>query len=226
MRADPLLPLPAFSCSSYPTDTAVCFLLFFFFFLLVNTLLARPREDHTPYRFRIHVPGTDLVVDQFPADFLSLLRAHGVADPFETTVTLAAEPQAVFRVQAVSRQAHSVRGHASAILAAQFAPHDPALLATGAGDCTARLWDGRTGTPRATLKGHTGNVLGVAWAPDGARLAVSLPCRGRALCDGGADEEASWQTCSMDKTVRIWDPATGKMVGQELRGHAKDVRAL
>ncbi len=30
----------------------------------------------------------------------------------------------------------------------------------------------------------------------------------------------------MDKTVRIWDPETGKPFGQELKGHAKWVQAL
>lgn len=30
----------------------------------------------------------------------------------------------------------------------------------------------------------------------------------------------------MDKTVRIWDPETGKSFGQELKGHAKWVLGL
>jgi ribosome assembly protein 4 len=142
----------------------------------VNTLLERDREDFTPYRFRIHIPGKDVIIDQFPShDFLGLLQRHGVEDPFETTITLAAEPQAVFRVQAVSRLAHSIRGHASAILAAQFSPSGSELFATGGGDCTARIWDTLTGTPKHTLKGHTGNVIGVSWSPDGSRLAVSYP---------------------------------------------------
>lgn len=77
-------------------------------------------------------------------------------------------------------------------------------LATGSGDNTARIWDTDSGTPKHTLKGHTGWVLGVNWSPDGKHLA----------------------TCSMDKTVRIWDPETGKPFGQELKGHAKWVLAV
>ena len=95
--------------------------------------------------------------------------------------------------------AHRIPGHGQPILACQFSPVSSGRLATGSGDNTARIWDTETGTPKYTLKGHTGWVLGVSWSPDGERLA----------------------TCSMDKSVRIWDPETGKPFGQELKGHAK-----
>lgn len=171
--------------------------------LLLNTLLGRDRDDFLPYRFRIHVPGTEIIIDQYPADLLALLRAHGVTNPFETTVTLSAEPQAVFKVQSVTRLAARIPGHGQAILCAQFSPATASLLATGSGDHTARLWDTDTGTPKHTLKGHTGWVLGVAWSPDGARLA----------------------SCSMDGTVRVWDPATGTET-QTCKGHTKPTLQL
>ncbi|KAK0734594.1 WD40-repeat-containing domain protein [Lasiosphaeria miniovina] len=172
--------------------------------VLLNTLLERDREDFTPYRFRIHIPGKDIIVDQYPADLLGLLQKHGVENPFETTITLSAEPQSVFKVQAVSRLAHRIPGHGQPILACQFSPNSSSRLATGSGDNTARIWDTDTGTPKHTLKGHTGWVLGVSWSPDGERLA----------------------TCSMDKTVRIWDPETGKPSGSDFKGHAKWVLAM
>lgn len=177
--------------------------------LLLNTLLGRDREDFLPYRFRIHInPGgggdaaaDTVVVDQYPSDLMALLRSHGVSNPFETTVTLAAEPQAVFKVQSVTRAAARIPGHSAAILCAQFSPAPGGALATGSGDATARVWDTATGTPRHTLRGHTGWVLAVSWAPDGSRLA----------------------TCGMDGSVRVWDPATGADAGGAgpLRGHAK-----
>ncbi|KUI66799.1 Ribosome assembly protein 4 [Cytospora mali] len=172
--------------------------------LLLNTLMGLDREDFLPYRFRIHIPNTTIIIDQYPTNLLELLRSHGVDNPFETTITLSAEPQAVFKVQSVTRLAAKIPGHGQAILSAQFSPATSSMLATGSGDNTARIWDCETGTPKHTLKGHTGWVLGVSWSPDGERLA----------------------TCSMDGTVRIWDPVTGKSVGEAFKGHAKPTLQL
>ncbi|KAK9773933.1 hypothetical protein SCAR479_09574 [Seiridium cardinale] len=174
--------------------------------LLLNTLLGRDREDFTPYRFRIHVPSSDIVIDTYPTpqEFLRVLRSHGITNPFETTLTLSAEPQAVFKVQAVTRVSHQIPGHGEAILTAQFSPKSSSRLATGSGDNTARIWDCDTGTPKYTLSGHTGWVLAVSWSPDGSKLA----------------------TGSMDKTVRIWDPESGKAVGKPFSGHAKWVTSF
>jgi ribosome assembly protein 4 len=77
-------------------------------------------------------------------------------------------------------------------------------MATGSGDCTARIWDCDTGTPLHTLKGHTSWVLAVSWAPDNTMVA----------------------TGSMDNNVRLWDPATGKPIGAPMKGHTKWVNSL
>ncbi len=55
-------------------------------------------------------------------------------------------------------------------------------------DGTARIWDAATGETLHTLTTHAEAVWGVAFSPDGTRLA----------------------TASDDGTARIWDVATGQ----------------
>src|SRR2546422_3171525 len=59
-------------------------------------------------------------------------------------------------------------------------------LAAGCGDRTVRIWDAATGQEIATFVGHTATVTGVAFSPDGQRLA------------------------SASDQVKIWDVATGQ----------------
>jgi ribosome assembly protein 4 len=91
------------------------------------------------------------------------------------------QPQAVFRVKAVTRCSATIPGHTEAVLHVNFSP-DGKQLASGSGDTTVRLWDVNTCTPKATLKGHRNWVLAVSWSPNGEYVA-----------SGGMDGE-----------VRIW----------------------
>ncbi|KAH7338688.1 WD40-repeat-containing domain protein [Rhizoctonia solani] len=63
-----------------------------------------------------------------------------------------------------------------------------------------------TGTRAVPLvhKGHTGNVLSVAFAPDGKSVA----------------------SCSWDKTIRIWDAYNSCLIGEPLTGHTGFVNSV
>ncbi len=67
---------------------------------------------------------------------------------------------------------------------------DGRLLAIGSGipENMIRLWDLTTGVEVMTLKGHTGNINGLAFSPDGSLLASG----------------------SGDSTLRLWDATTGQ----------------
>ena len=76
-------------------------------------------------------------------------------------------------------------------------------LASGSDDNTIRLWDAATGTHQWTLTGHTSNVNGVAFSPDGGTLASG----------------------STDRTIRLWDAVTGAHQ-RTLTGHTSSVMSV
>ncbi|MFF4219436.1 nSTAND1 domain-containing NTPase [Streptomyces nondiastaticus] len=87
-------------------------------------------------------------------------------------------------------------GHTDRVVLMALSP-DGGTLATSSGeesartaayDDTVRLWDARTGKARNAITSLTGNVLAMAFSPDGKTIAISTD----------------------DKTVRLWDVATGK----------------
>ena len=55
-----------------------------------------------------------------------------------------------------------------------------------------------------TCEGHKNWVLIVAWSPNAQLLASG----------------------SMDNTIRLWDPKTGKQIGNHLKGHNKWITSL
>jgi len=77
-----------------------------------------------------------------------------------------------------------------------FDPSGRRIASVSGIEGVTRIWDVRTGDELATLEGHTGGVLDVAFSPDGASVA----------------------TAGFDGTVRLWD-ADGGSQPLVLRGH-------
>ena len=92
--------------------------------------------------------------------------------------------------------------YGSPINSIAFSPNNP-LLASASADSTIQLWDLNTNTLRATLRGHTSDVLNVAFSLDGSLLA-----------SGGTDG-----------TVRLWDPIT-ETLQTTLQGHTGAVLSV
>src|SRR5262245_12102110 len=143
-------------------------------------------------------------------------------------------------------------GHRGVVAGVAFSPEGRRLASADAGgrrDTAGRVqsgevkgWDAVTGEDLLTLKGHTGEVNGVAFSPDGKRLASgcgevgspgevklwdaesgkllhSLRGHTREVTKVAFSSDGKYlASASSDQTVKLWDPQTGKEL-RVLRGH-------
>jgi len=151
-------------------------------------------EEEVPYTF--FIKGAEIT------DTLSLIIEKENIET-EKVIEIVYQPQAVFRVRAVTRCTSSIPGHAEAVISAAFSP-DGKYLASGSGDTTVRFWDVNTETPQHTCVGHKHWILAIAWSPNGKKLASG---------------------CKKNE-IRLWDPTTGNQLGKALLGHKQWITAL
>ena len=91
-------------------------------------------------------------------------------------------------------------GHTGFVTSLTFSP-DGGILASASEDKTIRFWNMTTGKNVKTLTGHTGVVTSLDFSPDGGILA-----------SGGKEDHFNPNNGVPDRTVRLWDVATGKNV--------------
>jgi WD40 repeat protein len=111
---------------------------------------------------------------------------------------------------ATGKEARTLSGHATGVKDVAFSPDGKQIASVGGqyrGTPAAEVflwdWKGTSGGLIRRLEGHTGLVTAVAFFPDGRRLA----------------------TASDDRSIKLWDPATGDDVFT-LRGHTSGVVSL
>uniref|UniRef100_A0A8C8X308 Notchless protein homolog 1 n=1 Tax=Panthera leo TaxID=9689 RepID=A0A8C8X308_PANLE len=165
--------------------------------LVCNALLAQ--EDPVPLAFFVH-----------DAEIVSSLGRTLESQAVETekVLDIIYQPQAIFRVRAVTRCTSSLEGHSEAVISVAFSPTGK-YLASGSGDTTILLWDPSTGKQVGRpLAGHSKWITGLSWEP----LHVNPECRYVA-------------SSSKDGSVRVWDTTVGRCE-RILTGHTQSVTCL
>src|SRR5207302_411794 len=117
------------------------------------------------------------------------------------------------------KEAKTLKGHTGPVYAIAFHPEGE-VLASASLDKTIRVWNPADGKTTHELKGHTDIVDTVGFRPDGKPLAFAGAAQKELKVLKGHDLPVTAVTfagdantlvsVSMDRTIRVWDVATGK----------------
>ena len=133
----------------------------------------------------------------------------------------------------------TLEGHSRWLNAVTFSP-DGAMLASGGGDNTIRLWDVEEARHARALEGHMHVVVSLSFSADGRLLASATPEEvrvwdvetgsGMAVLQGAiavsfSPEDGLLASGARDNTIRFWDVETGQSVAA-LPGHDTRVSSL
>lgn len=121
---------------------------------------------------------------------------------------------------------------------------DGKRVLSASSDNTIRIWDAETGKQIGQpLEGHTSSVCSAVYSPDGGSIVSAswdntiriwnLRPKEHVLGDNKVGVSAAkyspdgkYVVSAADKTIYIWDVATGKQVGQPLKGHTEIVTSV
>uniref|UniRef100_A0A8C3UPR1 Notchless protein homolog 1 n=1 Tax=Catharus ustulatus TaxID=91951 RepID=A0A8C3UPR1_CATUS len=165
--------------------------------LVCNALLQK--DEPVPLAFFVH-----------DAEIVASLEKTLAGQSVETekVLDIIYQPQAVFRVRAVTRCTSSLEGHTEAVISVAFSPTGK-YLASGSGDTTIFLWDPATGSQIGrVLSGHSKWITCLCWEP----LHLNPECRYLA-------------SASKDGSIRIWDTLMGRC-DKILTSHTQSVTCV